>query len=113
MGYVKHLLKKNGRTPEIKLCAPKIQYLLKVIEFLGYVPFSPGESFPERLKAYRRVNGLSQRQLALELGVDPTTVMKWEAETSKPMRKTRERVEGVIDRVLFSHHPLINQQSLI
>ena len=84
---------------ELNRSEPKIRYLPKVIEFLGYVPFSPGESFPERLKAYRMVKGLTQRELALELGVDPTTVRKWEAGTSKPMRKMREWVLGVIDGV--------------
>ena len=83
---------------ELNRSEPKIQYLPKVIDFLEYVPFSPGESFPERLKAYRMVKGLTQRQLARELGVDPTTVMKWEAGTSKPMPKTRERVLGVMER---------------
>lgn len=45
------------------------------------------------------LTGLSQRQLARELGVDLTTVLKWEAGTSKPMRKTRKRVERVVDGV--------------
>ena len=57
---------------------PKIQYLPKIIDFLGYAPFSPGESFPERFKAYRMLKGLTQRQLAREPGVDTTTAMKWE-----------------------------------
>jgi len=43
-----------------------------------------GETFPEKLKAYRMVKGLTQRQLAQELGVDPTTVRKWESGASKP-----------------------------
>ena len=70
-----------------------------IIGFLGYVPFSPGESFPERLKSYRKLKGLTQRQLARELGVDPTTVMKWEVGTSQPAPGTREQVLGVIDGV--------------
>ena len=75
---------------------PEIQYLPKIIDFLDYVPFTMGESFPEKLKAYRMLKGLTGRQLARALGVDPTTVMKWEGGRSKPMPKTRERVEGVI-----------------
>ena len=85
---------------ELARTEPGIRSLVAIIDFLGYVPFSPGESYPERLKVYRMVRGLTQRQLASELGVDPTTVMKWEAGTSKPMRKTRERVLGVIDSIL-------------
>ena len=81
---------------ELNRTEPEIQYLPKIIDFLGYVPFSTGDSFPERLKAYRMLNGLSQRQLAQELGVDPTTVRDWENGKSKPMRKKRERVEEII-----------------
>ena len=83
---------------ELNRSEPKIQYLPAIIDFLGYVPFSPGESFPEKLKAYRMIKGLTQRQLARELSVDPTTVMKWETGTSKPMPKTQELVLGVIGR---------------
>ena len=48
------------------------------------------------------VKGLTQRQLAQELGVDPTTVLKWEAAVSQPMEKTRKRVEQLI--CLTGHH---------
>ena len=44
----------------------------------------------------RMAKGLPQRQLARGLGVDPTTVMKWEAEMSKPVLKVHEQIEGVI-----------------
>ena len=83
---------------ELNRTEPGIHCYPAIIEFLGYVPFSMGETFPEKLKAYRMVNGLTQRQLARELGVDPTTVMKWEAGTSRPREETRERVEKGIDR---------------
>jgi len=65
--------------------------------YYSYVPSSPGESFPERLKTYRMLKGLTQRQLAAELSVDPTTVRKWEAGTSNPRPETRERVEQLIE----------------
>ena len=81
---------------ELNRTEPEVHYLPKIIDFLGYVPFSMGDSFPERLKAYRMIKGLSQRQLARELCVDPTTVRKWETGMSTPMSKMRERVEGVI-----------------
>ena len=89
---------KNALTRwELNQAEPQIRYLPKIITFLGYVPFARGESFPEKLKAYRMRKGLTQRELARELGVDPTTVRKWEAEMSKPMRRLRDRVLGIID----------------
>ena len=81
---------------ELARTEPGIHYLVAIVEFLGYVPFSMGDTFPEKLKAYRMVNGLTQRELAKELGVDPTTVMKWEAGSSKPMPGARDRIEQVI-----------------
>lgn len=82
---------------ELNRCEPEVQYFPKIIDFLGYVPFLMGESFPERLKAYRMLKGLTQRELAQELGVDPTTVMKWETGKSKPMPEAQERVEKILD----------------
>lgn len=84
---------------ELNYAAPKIQYLPKIIAFLGYSPVPAGESFPEKLKTYRQVKGLSQLRLAHVLGVNPTTVVKWEAGTSQPKPEMRERVLGVIDDV--------------
>ena len=81
---------------ELNRTRPVIRCYPAIIEFLGYVPFSPGASFAERIKAHRMLRGLTQRQLAQELGVDPTTVHKWDAGTSQPMRKMHERIEEVI-----------------
>ena len=80
--------------------APKIQSLPKIIDFLGYVPFSMGEAFPEKLKTYRMIHGLTQQQLADVLGVVLPTVQTWETGIHQPRPKTRERVLGVIDCAL-------------
>lgn len=53
-------------------------HYLKVIRFLGYDPNPAPRSLPERLRAARRVSGLSQKALALRLGLDPSTVRAWE-----------------------------------
>ena len=83
---------------ELNRRAPKIQYIPKIIRFLGYVPFSMGESFPEKLKAYRMLKGLTQQQLADVLGVVLPTVQTWEAGIHQPMPKMREWVMEVIER---------------
>ncbi len=83
-------------------CEPKIQYLPTIIDFLGYVPFAKGDSFPERLKVYRKLRGLTQQQLADKLGVAMLTVRTWEAGTHQPRPKTRKRVEEVIKRAFES-----------
>lgn len=54
-------------------------YYLKVIRFLGYDPNPIPRTLPERLRAARLALGLSQKALALRLGLDPSTVRAWEA----------------------------------
>lgn len=77
---------------ELNRTEPEIGYDPAIIDFLGYVPFEVGESFPERLKAYRMIRGLSQKQLALQFKVDESTLWKWENDMSTPSRKLRTQV---------------------
>ena len=70
-----------------------------IIHFLGYVPFQVGDSIPEQLKAYRRVYGLSQRQLADALGVDDSTVRTWETGRNRPSRENCRRLEKLLGRL--------------
>ena len=79
--------------------SPAIGQWPAIIRFLGYVPFAKGDSFADRLKAYRKLCGLTQQQLADELGVAMLTVRTWEAGTHQPRPETRERVEQLIEFV--------------
>jgi len=47
-------------------------------------------NIPERLKALREAHGLSQEQLATELDVDRTTIVKYETGASKPTRNLQK-----------------------
>jgi len=53
-------------------------YLPAVIRFLGYDPVPEVTTLPDRILAARRALGISQKELARRLGVDPKTVRKWE-----------------------------------
>ena len=64
---------------EANRSSPQIRFILKVIAFLGYDPYSTAcGSFGERLLAFRRSLGLSQKGLAHRMGVDPGTLGEWE-----------------------------------
>jgi transcriptional regulator with XRE-family HTH domain len=75
---------------------PAIRHIPKIIRFLGYVPFSVGDSLPERLKAYRQIHGISRKKLARILGVDEGTVSRWETGQRRPAEAYRERIEALI-----------------
>jgi transcriptional regulator with XRE-family HTH domain len=58
---------------------PEVRFLPAVIRFLGYDPSPAPVSLPDRIRAARRRQGISQRELARCLGLDPATVWAWEA----------------------------------
>lgn len=77
---------------------PEVQYMPAIIRFLGHDP-SAAETplpFPERLAAARRARGLTQKQLAVKLRVDPTTVRDWESGQHKPSRNKLDLITAVL-----------------
>jgi transcriptional regulator with XRE-family HTH domain len=70
---------------ENNLTAPRLYLLPKIIEFLGFNPLaSNATTLGERVKQYRIQKGLSLRKMAKELGVDKSTLARWERGRSKP-----------------------------
>jgi DNA-binding transcriptional regulator YiaG len=67
-----------------------------VVRFLGYVPFRTDGDLPVKLKAYRRIQGLSQTRLAGMIGVDPSTVWHWERGDSQPNAEHRQAIDALI-----------------
>jgi transcriptional regulator with XRE-family HTH domain len=69
---------------------PEVRYMPAIIEFLGYNPLPVGGALPERLAMKRKALGLSKRKMAEMLGLDPATLMGWEAGRHQPTRKSLE-----------------------
>jgi transcriptional regulator with XRE-family HTH domain len=65
---------------------PQIQYVPKIIEFLGYNPYAHLETktFGGKIKFFRLTNGLSYRNLAKVLGSDMGRVAMWEKNKRTP-----------------------------
>jgi len=63
---------------------PEIRKWKVIIEFLGYEPNGEPKNFAERLKAYRRKHGLSQKKLAHIVGCDEGLLARWEKRYAKP-----------------------------
>ena len=41
----------------------------------------------DRIREYRRIHGLSQKKLAAQLGIDPTTLAGWERGKHQPKKR--------------------------
>jgi transcriptional regulator with XRE-family HTH domain len=75
---------------------PALRLLPAVFAFLGYAPSKAAESLGDRLVSFRQVRGWSQKQLADALGVDPTTLSRWETGKREPWGEYATRVQGLL-----------------
>ncbi|MFH1265335.1 MAG: helix-turn-helix domain-containing protein [Planctomycetota bacterium] len=77
---------------------PDFRSLPAIIDFLGYDPRPDPKTVGQALKRHRKGQGISQRELAGVLEVDPSTLAKWEREDSVPMGRYLHRVERLLQR---------------
>jgi len=79
---------------------PQIQHFPHIIHFLGYLPFDIDiTTLPGRLKAYRQISGLSQKQLVKILDVDGATICSWEKAENSPQKKMLLKMEMLLDEI--------------
>lgn len=83
---------------ELNRNSPKPKYIKKIIEFLGYSPFkTENASLNEQLYYARLTLGLTQEEIAKEIGIDETTVRLIELNQRKIRLKTRKRLESFLN----------------
>lgn len=70
---------------ETNRTSPQVRFIPAVIAFLGENPYPKPATFAEWIRGSRRVLGFSRRRLAAELGVDESTVKRWEDGRGRPM----------------------------
>ena len=74
---------------------PPLRFIPKISDFLGYEPPLPDPAtLGQTIKRYRYMRGISQNELARQLGVDPTSLARWERDESKPCTKLKNRLKG-------------------
>jgi DNA-binding XRE family transcriptional regulator len=73
---------------------PKPYLIPRVIEFLGYAPWIAPATFGEWLVMSRRADGLSRKRFAKRLGVDESTVFRWESGRGRPGSRLLARLQG-------------------
>jgi len=79
---------------------PYISYIPNIIKFLGYVPFDTScDTLREKIVTSRKLLGLSQRKYARLIGIDPSTLGKWEQGKSTPRPDKLEKL-GLLERTI-------------
>jgi len=81
---------------ELNATVPAIRNIPAIIQFLGYDPFPPANSFTERIAATRKTLGLSQGKMAQKLGIDPATLQGWEAGQHRPSPKSLKGISQTL-----------------
>lgn len=75
---------------------PRINLLAGVVKFLGFNPFTIGDTMAQRLVSRRRALGATQAAFAAQLGVDPSTLARWERGEREPTGRFAARVESIL-----------------
>ncbi len=63
---------------------PEVHFMASIISFLGYNPLPEPKGLPGRLIWARSSRGMSRVACARMLGIDPSTLARWETGRWKP-----------------------------
>jgi DNA-binding transcriptional regulator YiaG len=83
---------------EMRRFAPTVSCVPAVIRFLGHDPRPEPTFWPDWLAWYRGGQGLSQNELALQLGVSSRTLWLWETGRSKPAGRNLTKLCALRDK---------------
>ncbi|MBT3029240.1 MAG: transcriptional regulator [Candidatus Thiodiazotropha sp. (ex Ctena orbiculata)] len=81
------------RNWELNRTEPCVQYYPAIMVFLGYCPYQRRDTLGTQIMLHRTHKGLSQRQLAQLLKVDPGSISRWETGIRYP-------IKGIIIKLL-------------
>ncbi len=73
---------------------PELQFMPSIIRFLDYNPFPTplDEPLTARLKEHRLQHGLSQKDVAELIKVDPSSIGKWELGKTNPSKVSIKKI---------------------
>ena len=76
---------------------PQLRFIPRITAFLGYDPYDThSDTLGKRIVCQRSALGLSQRDLALHMGIDPSTLRRWERGESSPSKNLLSRLNAFL-----------------
>ena len=61
----------------------------------SFNPFQDGDTLAHRFVSRRKELGITQRNFAVELGIDPSTLARWERGERKPKGRVATKIEDL------------------
>lgn len=92
---------------ELNRTTPELKHIPAIIAFLGCNPLPCPTTLAERLVLHRRGRGWSQKRLADELDVDPTTLARWERGEKTPWGSYAVKVDALVGGIGRNSSPLV------
>jgi transcriptional regulator with XRE-family HTH domain len=71
----------------------RINHMAALVKFLGFNPLQIGDTLAQRLVNHRKALGIPQKEFARQIGVDPSTLARWERGEREPGGRFRKMVE--------------------
>ena len=98
----------RGYTP------PPLRYMPKALKFLGHDPaLSKPETLGEKLLKYRRKRGITQKELAWRIGIDPTALSSFERSREKRhFRSVLQKLDRYLAEMPLNNRGCIGNQNL-
>lgn len=76
--------------------APSVNHMAGIVKFLGFNPLPKGDALAQRLVHHRKARGITQSQFASQIGVDPSTLARWERGERLPEGKQAAKLEKAV-----------------
>ena len=80
---------------ELGKTTPRVGDIPRITRFLGYDPRPEPETLAARLVWHREGQGLTQAKFARKLGVDPSTLAKWERGERGPAERYVAQIRAI------------------
>ncbi|MBE9601600.1 transcriptional regulator [Pedobacter sp. MC2016-24] len=79
---------------------PQVQFFPQIIKFLEYLPFDVNfATLGGKIKAYRLMNGFSQKKLGEIVGIDGGTICSWELGENQPHKKMLKKLDVMLQGI--------------